>query len=395
MADIMDYLDWRGDLSFKESAFNEVDNLILSQLAYVNFDGIIPGIAYDESVTLEEACERFFKIYDEKEVLKNRSLARLAPMLMKKMVQSERFKKLKLGKYKSQLDYEAQKQFAAMHMILEDGTIYIAFRGTDDNLIGWKEDFNMSFMTPIPAQIEAVAYLNETAVDLKQAIRMGGHSKGGNLAIYAAVNCKDEIRTRILKVYNNDGPGFNKEMITSSNYQKMLNRIETIVPQSSIVGMLFEHEEDYIVVKSKYIGFMQHDVMSWEVLGGKFVYSDKRTRGSQILDHTIKSWLNNLGAEEREQFVESLFSILDATGAKTLTDLSKARLKKANMILKSYKAMDATTKEMLSKTIKLLTNEYYKVFKQSFSKKNDVREDKEISTQIALENIEISDKIIE
>ncbi len=376
MADIMDYLEWRGDLSFKQSAFNEVDNLILSQLAYVNFDGIIPGVAYNEAVTLEAACERFFKIYDEKEVLKNKSFIRLAPILMKKMAQSERFKRLKLGKYKSQLDYEAQKQFAALHMMLEDETIYIAFRGTDDTIIGWKEDFNMSFMTPVPAQIEAVAYINETAADLKQEIRMGGHSKGGNLAIYAAVNCKEEVKARILKVYNNDGPGFNKEMITSSSYQEMLSRIETIVPKSSIVGMLLEHEEEYVVVKSKQIGFMQHDAMSWEVLGNQFVYSDEMTRSSQILDHTLKAWVNNLTEEERAQFVDSLFAILSATGAKTLTDLSKARLKKANMLLKSYQAMDSTTKEMILQTIKLLTNAYYKEFKQSFSKKNDSKENK-------------------
>lgn len=377
MTDIMDYLDWRGDLSFKQAAFNEVDNLILSQLAYVNFDGIVPGIAYDECVTLEAACELFFKINDEKEILKDKSLTRLGgTILMKKMVQSERFRKLRLCKYKNQVDYEEQKQFAALHMELEDETIYIAFRGTDDTIIGWKEDFNMSFMTPIPAQIEAVNYINQTTAHLKQEIRIGGHSKGGNLAIYAAVKCREEIKGKILKVYNNDGPGFNKEMIMSLDYQKMLRKIETIVPQSSVVGMLFEHEEEYVVVKSKQIGLMQHDAMSWEVLGGQFVYLDKISRRSQMLDDTLKAWINSLSEEERAQFVDSLFVILEGTGAKTLSDLSKAKLKKASMILKSYQAMDHTTQEMLLQTIKLLTNEYYKAFKQSFIKKNNDKENK-------------------
>lgn len=376
MADIMDYLDWRGDLSFKQAVFNEVDNLILSQLAYVNFDGIVPGIAYDEVVTLEAACELFFKINDEKEVLKDKSFTRLAAILMKKMVQSERFKYLKLCKYKSQVDYEAQKQFAAVHMILEDESVYIAFRGTDDTIIGWKEDFNMSFITPVPAQIEAATYVNQTVLDRKQQLRMGGHSKGGNLAIYAAVKCKEEVKEQILKVYNNDGPGFNKEMIMSPAYQIMLSKIETIVPQSSVVGMLLEHEEEYVVVKSKQIGLLQHDAMSWEVLGNQFVYSDEVTRGSQVLGETLKAWINNLSEEERAQFVDSLFAILEATGAKTISDLTKAKLKKANMILKSYQAMDHTTKEMLSETIKLLTNEYYKFLKQSLIKKNEYRERK-------------------
>lgn len=371
----MDYLDWRGDLSFKQAAFNEVDNLILSQLAYVNFDGIVPGIAYNECVTLEAACELFFKINDEKEIFKEKSLTRLGgTILMKKMVQSKRFKKLRLCKYKNQVDYEQQKQFAALHMELEDETIYIAFRGTDDTIIGWKEDFNMSFITPIPAQIEAVNYINETTTHLKQEIRIGGHSKGGNLAIYAAVKCREEIKEKILKVYNNDGPGFNKEMMMSLDYQNMLKKIETIVPQSSVVGMLFEHEEEYIVVKSKQIGLMQHDAMSWEVLGGQFVYLDKVSRRSQRLDETLKAWINSLSEEERAQVVDSLFIILEGTGAKTLSDLSKAKLKKASMILKSYQAMDHTTQEMLLQTIKLLTNEYYKAFKQSFIKKNRDKE---------------------
>lgn len=376
MADIRDYLDWRGDLSFQEAAFNEVDNLILSQLAYVNFDGIVPGVAYDEFVTLEAACELFFKINDEKKVLKQKSFTRLATLLMKQMIQSERFKRLKLSKYKNHIDYEKQKQFAALHMELDDGTIYIAFRGTDDTIVGWREDFNMSFMTPIPAQIEAVSYINETAIGLNQAIRLGGHSKGGNLAIYAAVKCQEEIKDKILKVYNNDGPGFNKEMMMSSDYQNMLERIKTIVPQHSVVGMLLEHEEEYVVVKSKQIGLLQHDAMSWEVLGSEFVCLEETTKGSQMLDDTFKAWINNLSEAERAQFVETLFSILEATGAKTLSDLSKAKLKKASIILKSYHAMDETTREMLLHTIRLLTNEYYKVFKRSFIWKKKDKEKK-------------------
>lgn len=366
MADIRDYLEWRGDLSFKEAAFNEVDNLILSQLAYVNFDGIVPGVAYDEVVTLEAACELFFKINDEKKVLKQKSFTKLATLMMKQMVQSERFKKLKLSKYKNHIDYEKQKQFAALHMELDDGTVYIAFRGTDDTIVGWREDFNMSFITPIPSQIEAVSYLNETAAHLKKVIRLGGHSKGGNLAIYAAVKCEEKIKDKILKVYNNDGPGFNKEMVMSTEYQKMLGKIKTIVPQHSVVGMLLEHQEEYVVVKSKQIGLLQHDAMSWEVLGDQFICLEETTKGSQMLDDTFKAWINNLSETECAQFVESLFSILEATGAKTLSDLSKAKLKKASMILKSYHAMDETTREMLLHTIKLLRNEYYKVFRKSF-----------------------------
>ena len=369
MADIMDYLDWRGDLTLQQSPFNEVDHLILAQLAYVNFDGIIPGMQSNEAVTLEAASKLFFKINDEKEVLKQKLFARLAPFVMKKMASTRRFRDMKLCKYVSQLDYEIQKQFGVFQVFLEDGTIYVAFRGTDDTLVGWREDFNMSFMAPIPAQVEAVNYVNRTLSHTTRPIRMGGHSKGGNLAIYAALKCQKCIRKQIIEVYNNDGPGFNKAMMASFNDESIMSKIRTIVPQGSIIGMLLEHEETYTVVKSKQVGILQHDAMSWEVMGPKFVYLEELSKGSQLLEHALKGWMERLEDEQRSQFVDSLFSILEETGAKTVLELTKAKLKKANRLIKSYHAMDDMTKEMLGHTIKLLTNEYYKVVKQSLGKK--------------------------
>lgn len=371
MADMMDYLNWRGDLSFDVSPFNEVDNLILSQLAYVNFDGIVPGIAYDESVTLTDACELFFKIHSEKKVLNNKSFIRLAPMVMKKMAETIRFKDVRLCKYVNNIDYTLEKQFSALHIILDQHTLYVAFRGTDDTLVGWKEDFNMSFMTTIPAQLEAVTYLNHTVLTTPYDLIIGGHSKGGNLAIYASVNCKSTIKERIITVYNNDGPGFNELMIASLSYQEMLPKIRTIIPQSSIVGMLLEHEEEYTIVKSKQTGIMQHDAMSWEILGTHFVYTDNVSKGSKILDTTLKAWLSNLNETQRAEFVDAFFSLLDATGAKTLSDLTGSKLGHINQIIKTFNALDDTTKEMLGKVIKALTIAYYTSFKQSLSQKSE------------------------
>lgn len=371
MADMMDYLDWRGDLTFENSPFNEVDNLILSQLAYVNFDGIVPGITYDETVTLTDACTLFFKMHSEKEVLNNKSFIRLAPMVMKKMAETKRFKDIRLCKYVNNIDYVLEKQFSALHILLDTKTLYVAFRGTDDTLIGWKEDFNMSFMTAVPAQLEAVTYLNHTVLSAPYDLIIGGHSKGGNLAIYASVNCESTIKERIITVYNNDGPGFNEAMIASLNYQEMLPKIRTIVPQSSIVGMLLEHEEEYTIVKSKQTGIMQHDAMSWEILGTHFVYTDTVSKGSKILDTTLKSWLNNLDEVQRAEFVDAFFSLLDATGAKTLPDLTVSTIGHINQMIKTFNALDDTTKEMLTKVIKALTFAYYTSFKQSLSQKSE------------------------
>lgn len=369
MSDILDYLQWRGDLTFDKSPFNEVDNLILSQLAYVNYDGIVPGPSYDEQITLEEACDLFYKMHTEKEVAADKSFIRLAPVLLKHAAATERFKHIGLYNYVSKLDYKEEKQFSALHYQLDDETIYVAYRGTDDTILGWKEDFNMTFLAAVPSQIEAARYLNATLKCPPKNVYIGGHSKGGNLAIYAATQCDPKIKPYIVEIFNNDGPGFDEHMLESTLYQEMLSRITTIIPQSSVIGMLLEHEEAYKVIKSKQLGIMQHDAMSWEVLGNSFVTCDTVSKGSQILDHTLKSWLRTISKEEREQFTDALYEILETTGAKTLSDLSTSRLKKINKLLKSYNALDEATKAKLTQMVSQLASTYYQMFKESILSK--------------------------
>lgn len=370
MADIMEYLLWRGDITFDQSPFNDVDNLILSQIAYVNFDHIVPGIDDATSLSLEEASKLFHQMHSEKELEEDKSFIRLAPLLLKRAATTKRFKDIRLTNYVSKLDYKEEKQFSALHYELSDQLSYVAFRGTDDTLLGWKEDFNMSFMEVVPSQIEAVTYLNTTLANTDKHYYVGGHSKGGNLAIYSVVNCNDTLSSKVLKIYNNDGPGFNSDMLNSENYKKVASKITTFIPQSSFIGILLEHEEDYTVIKSKQIGFMQHDAMSWEVLGPHFVTCEELSRGSQILDTAFKAWMAELSEDQREQFIDVLYNILETTGAKTLTDLSNSRLKKINQLIKSYNATDEATKAMLSKIVGQLTATYYQVFKDSILPKS-------------------------
>jgi len=365
MADIMDYLLWRGDLSFKQDPFNEVDNLILSQIAYVNFDNIVPGITSNASLSLEEASNLFHKMHTEKELAQDKSFVRLAPLLLKRAATTKRFKHIGLCNYISKLDYNEEKQFSALHYMLDEVTTYVAFRGTDDTLLGWKEDFNMSFMEVVPSQIEAVGYLNATLTDARKRFYLGGHSKGGNLAIYSAVNCNKPIHSQILHIYNNDGPGFNSNMLQSEGYKALSTKITTFIPESSIIGLLLEHEEDYKVIQSEQLGIMQHDAMSWKVLGPRFVACDGLSFGSRIFDSTFKVWMTELTQPQREQCIDVLYNILETTGAKTLTDLSNSRLKKINQLIKTYNAMDETTKTMLSQIVGKLTTTYYHVFKDS------------------------------
>ena len=251
----------------------------------------------------------------------------------------------------------------------QDNTYFVAFRGTDDTLVGWKEDFNMSYILAVPSQLEAVSYLEKVAEKVRGKLRLGGHSKGGNLAVYAAVQCKEEIQERIIEIYNNDGPGFSKEMLISEPYNRVRERIWTIVPQTSVVGMLLEHEEEYLVTKSSQSGIMQHDPLSWEVLGAKFVYLDDVKKNSRILDRTLKNWINKMTREQREEFVMVLFHVIDETGAKNLSELSEDKLGNLGALIKTAKAvkhMTAEDQEMLVKVVRGLIKAYKDVVVEEY-----------------------------
>jgi hypothetical protein len=270
---------------------------------------------------------------------------------------SERFADVRLSDYINKIDDLEEKQFAAVTFTVGDGSRYIAFRGTDDTIVGWRENFNMSFMTPVPAQEEAVKYLDRVARGCMGSLRVGGHSKGGNLAVYASMFAAPEIQERISEVYNNDGPGFGQPVLKLKGYQSIRSRIKTIVPQSSIVGMLLEHEEEYEVVKSGGRGPLQHDGCRWEVEGTHFIRLDKLTGGSAHFDKKLKEYLEAMDIEKRREFTEVFFGILESTGAKTLTELSKSKLKNTGTIISALYHLDKDTRDMIKRTVSLLLKE--------------------------------------
>ncbi|MCX4269047.1 MAG: DUF2974 domain-containing protein [Lachnospiraceae bacterium] len=366
MSNILDYLDWRGDICIADAPFNEVDNLLLSELSYVALDRIVPGLEEDASITVKEAEEVFFSRHNREEIYEDHSLMAKAPLVLEKMAKVERFQDMRLSCYVNQIDEREEKQFSALVAECQDTTCFVAFRGTDDTLVGWKEDFNMSYISAVPSQLEAVSYLERVAEKVTGRLRLGGHSKGGNLAVYAAVKCKKEVQDRIIGIYNNDGPGFSKEMLTSREYNRVRERIWTIVPQTSIVGMLLEHEEEYLVTKSSQSGIMQHDPLSWEVLGAKFVYLEEVKKNSRILDRTLKNWINKMTREQREEFVMALFHVFDEMGAKNLSELSEDKLGNLGALIKTIKHMTERDQEMLMKVIRGLIGAYKDVVKEEY-----------------------------
>lgn len=354
MANILDYLDWRGDLTFDKSPFNEVDNLLLSQLVYVDLEGIVPGPESREKIRVTEASRIFFATHDEQKILERVSMTKTAMYVLKKMAESERYKDAMLGGYVNDISIEEQSQFAVVCVYLGDKSLFVAFSGTDDTIVGWRENFNMGYLSATPGQLKAVDYLNSMVGIGQWKVRVGGHSKGGNLAVYASVHCRPIIKHKIISVYSNDGPGFSQEMVDSEAYQEMLPKIRTIIPESSIVGLLLEHEEEFQVVKSSNVGVGQHDAMSWEVLGTHFVYTDKVTEQSIFIDETMKTWLVELDAYQREEIVSAVFEILDELNIQTVDDFTHLKFSDLQEANKIRKNLPPETQELLTYAIKLL-----------------------------------------
>lgn len=353
MANIMEYLDWRGDLTLAQSPFNEVDNLILSELSYLDFTHIVPSCQGAGSVTIAQAAQAL--LGEDSAIEMGVLVPADIPELLKKAASSLRFSQMELSHFVSYLDNEQAKQFAAVTVDTGDKAVYLAFRGTDDTLAGWKEDFLMSCIPQVPAQRMAEEYVKMVAPHFpRRKLRLGGHSKGGNLAVYGGVFCPAAIQRRILQIYSNDGPGFHQSLLTLPQHQRIAGRIFSIVPESSVVGMFMQHEEVYTVVKSNQLGLLQHDGFSWEVLGTSFVHLQEVSKESQLYDQAMEQWLAQMTLPQREAFVESLFQIMTASGARTLSDLRAGRLKSLAAMAKAVKEMDRAPREALFHAMKLL-----------------------------------------
>ena len=316
MADMLDYLAWRGDIEFTQMPVNPVDALIFSTLSYIDFKDIVPDNPM-QSVSMAEAAAGLFSLSEPL----NRTRVKKDLELLEAVARSARFDNIRLSFYRSILIPEEDTQFAAVTIFLEDGSAYIAFRGTDNTLTGWKEDFNMTFQPDIPAQRLALEYVQEFTAAHPIPIWMGGHSKGGNLSVYAAAKCGELLQMRIVEVHNQDGPGFSEAMMNDPGYRAILPKLRSYVPQSSVIGLLLEHEEPHTIIKSNQIGIMQHDPYSWQILGPNFIQEDALTSDSRFLDRTFKNWLSQMTNEERSEFFDTVFGLLESTGAERTGEL--------------------------------------------------------------------------
>lgn len=348
MGNIMDYISWRGDLSFEQSQFNEVDNLILACFSYVNLDGI-SAVTKQKGIGLKKLTKEFMKLHTMKELEADKSFIRLAPFMMMEMAKSVRFGKCVVRNYVNDIVTEAEQQFAAMEIVLEDGTSYVSFRGTDDTIIGWKEDFNLSTGV-VPAQKRAIEYLQKISEHTDGMLRVGGHSKGGNLAIYGSVMCKS-AHEKILEIYSNDGPGFSREFQELPEMKEMMPKIIRIIPEYSIIGTLLEHEKEPVIVASSSKGLLQHDGFSWEVQGPALVRRDSLNKTALRFIEILHKWIDGMDMEQKRLLIEDLFSTLQASGYENLSEVQSGGLKSLAAMVKRVEKFAPESRGMMQELL--------------------------------------------
>lgn len=334
MSNMMDYLVWRGDVPLSAAPWNDVDSLIAATLSYQTYLQM-PVLLRDAATTLPPppAVEINF-------VKEGRALLSAAGM-------TERFAGLVIHHAEAQTDLDRDMQFAAITLTLPDGTHFVSFRGTDNTIVGWREDFNMAFESPIPAQTAAVSYLTRIAASVDGPLIIGGHSKGGNLAVYAAAHVNPLIQSRIRAVYSFDGPGLDDATMASEGYAAIARRIRSFIPQSSVVGLLLAYHPEYTVVKSDALGLLQHDTFTWQVLGTRFVEAPEVDVSSQLVNQTVHTWLSRVTPDQRRRFVDTLFDLLEATGATTMKQLMTDVPGRAAAVLKALQKVDFDTARMI------------------------------------------------
>jgi len=336
MGNIFDYLEWRGDLAFALDPFNDVDNLVLSELSYVDFDGVV--LYAGEPVPLAKVRDMYFSEHPASEIKKDGDHIAKAPLLMNGMLTGERFASAMMTGYVNRVDTESELQMAAVTFLLDDGTAYVSFRGTDSSVVGWKEDFNMSYKPVTPGQKAAASYLSDIGSRIDRPLRVGGHSKGGNFAVYASAFCDEAVRERIIRVYTNDGPGFRSELMDTEEYKAVVPKVRSIVPETSIIGHLLRSEFDHTYIRSNGIGLGQHDALTWLIERNGFVSCGQSGLGS-IITRSQRDWLSKINDEERESFVNTLFSIFDGEGMESFGEMSNQKRRTLDTILSNIKNM--------------------------------------------------------
>lgn len=348
MASIKEYVKYYKDVSFESIAFNDVDSMIFTQIVYADFDNIIPS-EKGRYILFVDAARLFLRKYDN-DIKKAPKFIREVYDLIYQLKDSKRYQNVKMYHYVKVVDDE--KQFCG-YTLRFSGITYVVFEGTDTSMIGWKEDFMLTHEFPVPAQRMAMEYLNETVGLFDSYVLVGGHSKGGNLAMTAAMLASQRLRLKIKAVYNFDGPGFRVKEFGSLAYQRMARKLKMFVPEDSTVGMLLLHSPSYTVVKSSVSGLWQHDPLSWECFGGMFIPGELTHRSASLEKSNI-DFIASLDESERAKIIETIFSIFDKLGIKDTSEIKVPKLNQMILLVKEITTIDSDSKRKLITLLKIL-----------------------------------------
>ncbi|MCQ2519147.1 MAG: DUF2974 domain-containing protein [Lachnospiraceae bacterium] len=377
MPGIVEYIKKFGTETMKERSFSTEDALVLCQFSYLKFDNLLETMSREpvsvknlfedpnsESLFLDDKYKR-----DRKKQLKN-------------MVESKRFSDIKLMFYvnrieaPNQLNDETQNvlpektqsmisekaqdetQFCAVTFEIPDYGYFIAFRGTDETIVGWQEDFRLALAKPVKGQKLSAKYINEVASKLEGTISVGGHSKGGNLALYSTMHADAKVLDRIEKIYSFDGPGFRPELLKEYNYEAIREKVVSVIPKSSVVGLLMSTDSKTIVVHANSIGPMQHNPYTWLLKRGRFSTAEV-TQTHLTLVNAFNDWVYSLDEEQAKRFVHVLEEILAATGAETTLQISAELVKSARNVFKRSQELDEESEQFLE----FLLSSYYELTK--------------------------------
>ncbi len=336
MAGILEYLDWRGDVPLDVDPFGEVDNLVLAELSYTDFGGIVSE--QGQEVALTEACRMYFERHTHEEIMADKSFTARSPLLLEPMCGGARFQDTRLKWYVNEVHPDQDEQMAAITFLLPNGGIYIAFRGTDNTLVGWKEDFNFSYLSETPGQRRAVAYLNAVGRQTSGPLLVGGHSKGGNLAVYAAAFCDEMVQARIRTVYTNDGPGFRQDILDTEGYARILPRVISLIPDTDIIGQLLSNRCACRVVKSEARGIWQHDGFTWSVRRNRLVGADQSDL-SLLAGKALGGWLEQMNDETRRSFTATVFAMFESAGLDTVDGMLTHKWKSLEAMLAALRGV--------------------------------------------------------
>ena len=356
MMSLLEYVKSRGDYTFFEKKFNDVDAIVMSAVAYVNFTNIV-----NEDILLSDAILKFLGTVDKKKYIKQGLLQKDILKLIDLLKDKIRYRGIILSNYV--YDVTFNKQFSAITMKLPTKEKLIVFEGTDHNLSGWEEDFAMLYQFPVPADVDAIKYFNDNVSVWDRNVIVLGHSKGGHLAMTAASFCKWYKKFGIKKVYNFDGPGFRYDEIHSKQFIKMSKKLEYFVPNYSIFGLLLRHPEEIKVVKATKKDITAHSMFNWVVKQDSFML-ESLSRISRNLDKSIVMWLEQHDDVERKKVVTDVFKFFRDNGIVNIMDLSK--LKNIINLLKNLDNLDDETKYLLTHFIKY-NFEYHRA-----NKKDDI-----------------------